>query len=136
MSTTDTTIPADVAAHVLWHYGREGGYQPGSFTASLLTTIGMADPSNLDRLAAGFPEYVAAVTAIQYDPQGIERLQRIVRGEVATAEPKAPQCPEALFNPDTGDLRRCVQQGRHEWHETPGGTQWRIPADATTDGPF
>ena len=83
MSINSPTIPADVAAHVLWHYGREGGYQPGSFTEQLLTCIGMADPSNLDRLAAGFPEYVAAVTAIQYDPQGIERLQRIAAGESA-----------------------------------------------------
>ena len=83
MSTNSPTIPADVAAHALWHYGRDGGYQPGSFTEQLLTTIGMADPSNLDKLAAGFPEYVAAVAAIQYDPNGVEHLQGIVRGEVA-----------------------------------------------------
>lgn len=132
MSTSSPTIPPDVAAHVLFHYGREGGYQAGSFTTALLTAMGTADPSNLDKLAAGFPEYVAAVTAIHYDPDGVERLQRIVRGEEATPEPKAPQCPEALFNPDSGDLRRCVQQGRHEWHETAGGTQWRMPGD----GPF
>lgn len=80
MSTSSPTIPADVAAHVLWHYGRDGGYQPGSFTEQLLTTIGMADPTNLDRLAAGFPDYVAAVAAIQYDPQGVERLQDIAAG--------------------------------------------------------
>jgi hypothetical protein len=83
MSTSSPTIPADVAAHVLFHYGHDGGYQAGSFTTSLLTTMGMADPSNLDKLATGFPEYVAAVTAIQYDPDGVARLQAIVRGEVA-----------------------------------------------------
>jgi hypothetical protein len=83
MNTSSPSIPADVAAHVLFHYGHDGGYQAGSFTTSLLTTIGTADPSNMDRLAAGFPEYVAAVTAIQYDPDGVAHLQAIVRGEVA-----------------------------------------------------
>ncbi|MFF4536600.1 hypothetical protein [Streptomyces aureus] len=80
MSTSSTSIPPDVAAHVLFHYGREGGYQAGSFTTSLLTAMGTADPSNLDRLALGFPEYVAAVTAIQYDPDGVEQLQDIAAG--------------------------------------------------------
>jgi hypothetical protein len=75
MSTSSPTIPPEVAAHVLFHYGREGGYQAGSFTTALLAAMGTADPSNLDRLAAGFPEYVAAVTAIHYDPDGVERLQ-------------------------------------------------------------
>jgi len=80
MSTNHPRIPADVAAHVLFHYGREGGYQAGSFTTALLSAMGTADPSNLDRLAVGFPEYVAAVTAIQYDPNGIARLQDIAAG--------------------------------------------------------
>lgn len=77
------TIPPDVAAHVLSHYGHEGGYQAGSFTTALLTAMGTADPVNLFRLSVGFPEYAAAVTAIQYDPGGVEHLQRIVRGESA-----------------------------------------------------
>lgn len=80
MNTSNPTIPADVAAHVLFHYGREGGYQAGSFTTALLTAMGTADPSNLDKLALGFPGYVAAVTAIHYDPNGIERLQDIAAG--------------------------------------------------------
>lgn len=136
MSTSSPTIPPDVAAHVLYHYGREGGYQAGSFTTALLHAMGTADPANLDRLAAGFPDYVAAVTAIQYDPDGVQRLQAIVRGEVTAEEASATQCPEALFNPDTGALRRCVQQGRHDRHQTDGGTQWEIPVDSTTDCPF
>ncbi|MFD1277370.1 hypothetical protein ACFQ51_52390 [Streptomyces kaempferi] len=57
--------------------------RPSSFTTALLTAMGTADPTNLDRLAAGFPDYVAAVTAIQYDPDGVARLQAIVQGEVA-----------------------------------------------------
>lgn len=136
MDTSSPTIPADVAAHVLFHYGRDGGYQAGSFTTALLNAMGTADPGNLDKLAAGFPEYVAAVTAIHYDPNGVERLQRIVRSETATGEPSVPQCPEALFNPDTGGLFRCVQRGRHEQHQTHGGTQWTVAVDASTDVPF
>jgi hypothetical protein len=80
MSLSSPTIPPDVAAHVLFHYGRDGGYQPGSFTEQLLVTMAMADQSNLGRLAVGFPEYVAAVTAIQNDPAGVERLQDIAAG--------------------------------------------------------
>jgi hypothetical protein len=83
MSTSNATITPDVAAHVLFHYGRAGGYQAGSFTTALLSAMGTADEANLDKLAASFPEYVAAVTAIQYDPAGVEHLQRIVRGEAA-----------------------------------------------------
>lgn len=136
MSTSSPTIPPDVAAHVLFHYGREGGYQAGSFTTALLNAMGTADPTNLDRLAAGFPGYVAAVTAIQYDPDGVERLQAIVRGETVSAEAAAPQCPSALLNPDTGDLLRCVRGGRHDWHQTPAGTEWRLPVGTTVEVPF
>lgn len=80
MATSSPTITPDVAAHVLFHYGRDGGYQAGSFTTNLLNAMGTADPGNLDRLATGFPEYVAAVTAIQYDPNGVQRLQDIAAG--------------------------------------------------------
>jgi hypothetical protein len=136
MSTNSPTIPPDVAAHVLAHYGREGGYQAGSFTTDLLSAMGKADPTNLDRLALGFPEYVAAVTAIQYDPNGVAHLQDIAAGEAVAGENPAPQCPEALINPDTGDLRRCVQRGRHDWHQTPGGTEWRVPVDSSIESPW
>jgi hypothetical protein len=52
------------------------------------------------------------------------------------AENPPPQCPEALYNPDTGNLRRCVQGGRHEDHQTAGGTQWRIDLDTATEMPW
>lgn len=76
-STTKTAITPEVAAHVLAHYGRDGGYHAGSFTRQLLVTMAMADPANRDRLATGFPAYVAAVTAIEYDPDGTEHLRDI-----------------------------------------------------------
>ena len=79
----DHAIPAETAAHVLFHYGRDGGYQAGSFTEQLIKTIDMADPGNRDKLAVGFPDYVAAVVAIQYDPNGVGHLQQIAAGQFA-----------------------------------------------------
>lgn len=80
MHTSSATIAADVAAHVLTFYGHDGGYPAGSFTQDLISLIDRADPSNQDRLAAGFPAYVAAVHAIQYDPDGTTRLKDIAAG--------------------------------------------------------
>ncbi|MEY9995816.1 hypothetical protein ABIE67_007848 [Streptomyces sp. V4I8] len=100
MSTTSPTIPPDVAAHVLFHYGREGGYQAGSFTTALLSAMGTADPTNLGRLAAGFPEYVAAVTAIHYDPNGVERLQDLAAGRcIRCKKDDGPNTPAGLCEP-------------------------------------
>jgi hypothetical protein len=51
-----------------------------------------------------------------------------------------PQCPEALYNPDTDTLRRCVL-GPHGglnlgvWHEAEDGIQWRIPDTEPKEGP-
>ena len=83
MSTSSPTISPDVAAHVLFHYGREGGYQAGGFTELIISAIDRADPSNKAKLERGFPEYVAAVNAMQYSSTGIEYLQSIVRGAAA-----------------------------------------------------
>jgi hypothetical protein len=97
MSHSSPTIPADVAAHVLFHYGHDGGYQAGSFTTHLITTIDAADPGNTDRVAVGFPEYVAAVTAIQYDPQGVERLKDIAAGRCTRCKnDDGPNTPDGL----------------------------------------
>lgn len=79
MSTNSPTIPPDVAAHVLAHYGR-GGYPVGDWAESLISLISRADDINRDRFAAGFPDYVAAITAIKYDPNGVARLQDIAAG--------------------------------------------------------
>lgn len=74
-----TSIPPEVAAHVLYHFGH-GGYPAGSFIQTLLKAIAIADSGNLDRIARGFPEYVAAVQAISYDPDGVAHLRRIAEG--------------------------------------------------------
>lgn len=136
MSTSTPAIPAETANHVLFHFGY-GGYQAGSFTQPLIQAIAAADVVNQDKLATVYPDYVAAVHAYQYDPDGIANLQRIAAGEQPAAETPEPQCPEALFNPDTGDLLRCiVPPGPHDWHKTPGGTEWRVSVDTSTEVPF
>lgn len=84
MSTNSPTIPPDVAAHVLFHYGHDG-CPAGDWVESLISLISRADDINRDRFAAGFPEYVAAITAIKYDPNGVEHLQDIAAG-------RCPRC--------------------------------------------
>ncbi|WP_171117876.1 MULTISPECIES: hypothetical protein [unclassified Streptomyces] len=76
MSTSSPTIPADVAAHVLSHFGR-GGYPAGDWTESLITLIDRADMTNRAKLLAAFPEYGAAVLLAKYDEEGIATLQRL-----------------------------------------------------------
>lgn len=44
----------------------------------------------------------------------------------------SPQCPEALYNPDTDTLRRCIRGPHQDWHETEGGLKWQD----NTDGPL
>ena len=100
MSPNSPNIPPDVAAHVLFHYGRDGGYQAGSFTTALLAAMGTADPSNLGKLASGFPEYVAAVIAMHYDPNGVERLQDIAAGRCTRCKQNdGPFVPSGLCEP-------------------------------------
>ncbi|MFD7465062.1 hypothetical protein [Streptomyces tendae] len=133
MSTTKPAIPAEVAAHVLSHYGR-GGYPAGDWTASLISLIDRADMVHRAKLTTTFPDYGTAIALAKYDEEGIATLQRILRGE--EPESATPQCPEGLFNPDTGDLLRCVREDRHELHRTPSGTHWRVPAASSTEVPF
>jgi hypothetical protein len=86
VSTNSPNIPPDVAAHVLAHYGR-GGYPAGDWAEDLIGLISRADNINRDRFAAGFPEYVAAITAIKYDPNGVEYLLDLAAG-------RCPRCKQ------------------------------------------
>ncbi|MFE9736179.1 hypothetical protein ACFYO9_37635 [Streptomyces sp. NPDC005863] len=130
MNPMSPTIPPDIAAHVLSHFGR-GGYPAGGWTESLITLIDRADMSNRAKLVTAFPEVGAAVLLAKYDEEGIAKLQRL-----AGADTPKPQCPEALFSPDTGDLRSCVQNGRHDDHQAADGAQWRIGLDEATGVPW
>lgn len=82
MSTTNPSIPTEVAAHVLSHYGR-GGYPAGDWTASLISLIDRADMVHQAKLTATFPDYGVAVLLAKYDEEGIATLQAIARSEVA-----------------------------------------------------
>lgn len=80
MSSNSTAIPPETARHVLWHFGADGGWQPGSFTQRLMEAFAAADVTHTARLAIAYPDYAAAFTAAQYDPDGIANLQRIAGG--------------------------------------------------------
>jgi hypothetical protein len=72
------TITEGTARHVLWHYGCEGGMQPGSYTERLMETIDAADMVNAEILRGAYPELVTAMLAAKNDIGGVPRLQRIV----------------------------------------------------------
>ncbi|SCD41194.1 hypothetical protein GA0115251_106943 [Streptomyces sp. TverLS-915] len=70
-------IPAETAAHVLWHEHRDAnGYPAGSFTAALLALWDQADDANSARLAAAWPDYAAA-RALAATTDGLNRLRTI-----------------------------------------------------------
>lgn len=94
MTTETITIPADVAAHVLSHFGR-GGYPAGDWTERLITLIDTADMVHRAKLASAFPDYGAAVLLAKYDEEGIATLQRI-----AGLPPTAIRCTRC--NQDDG----------------------------------
>ena len=76
-SSPEEVISPQQARHVLFQFGATGGYEGGSFTSHLLSTIAVADTSNRALLSRGFPGYVAAVNLAQGDMKGIEKLQLI-----------------------------------------------------------
>ncbi|MFP8944758.1 hypothetical protein ACLIYM_25445 [Streptomyces fenghuangensis] len=76
-----TSIPAEVARHVLWQFDTAGGHQPGTFTQHLMRAFCAADIVNFHRLSQTYPDYGAAVYAAQNDENGITRLQDIARGD-------------------------------------------------------
>lgn len=80
MSTDVPVIPAETANHVLFQFGR-GGYQAGTFTQHLISALCSADMANKAKLAEVYPDYAAAVIAMEYDRDGAANLQRIAVGE-------------------------------------------------------
>lgn len=47
----------EVARHLLWFAGHADGWQPGSFSESLIATLSRADLNNKEKLLKAFPEY-------------------------------------------------------------------------------
>ncbi|BBC30059.1 hypothetical protein SGFS_013530 [Streptomyces graminofaciens] len=80
MSTSNPTISSEVAAHVLSHFGRPGGYPAGDWTESLISLIDRADMTNRAKLLGAYPDYGAAITLAKYDEAGIDTLQAMATG--------------------------------------------------------
>ena len=83
MSTSSPTIPPETARHVLWMFGHEGGYQPGTFSQKLLELLAYAPPVQMAKLALGYPVETEAVRLAKYDEDGIDKLKALAVGEVA-----------------------------------------------------
>lgn len=76
-ATTDPEISPEVAAHVLWHFGCDGGSPASGFKTTLMLAIAQADMPNRERLAKGFPDYVAAFNLAQLTSHGTAALQKL-----------------------------------------------------------
>ncbi|NED75312.1 hypothetical protein G3I51_23915 [Streptomyces sp. SID9944] len=106
MSHDSPTITAEIAAHVLSHFGR-GGYPAGDWTESLITLIDRADMTNRARLTNAFPEYGAAIMLAKYAEDGINTLHAIARGGQAI---RCTRCrdEDGPFTPD-GRCEPCAR---------------------------
>jgi hypothetical protein len=76
MNTKRPKIPAEVAAHVLSHFGR-GGYPAGDWAELLITLIDRADGTNRVKLCTTFPDYGDAILLAKYNENGVAVLQAI-----------------------------------------------------------
>ena len=75
---TEEVPPEEVrqaALNVMGYYQIPGGYTPGGFTTSLISTYELADASNRIRLAFAFPAIVGALGYVQRnDIEGLTKL--------------------------------------------------------------
>ena len=83
MDAIDQYVTPETARHILWHWGRPGGAQPGSFTQKLMQAIDSADRVNTEILRVVYPGHVTALKST--DPATVTQLQRIAAGEEAAA---------------------------------------------------
>jgi hypothetical protein len=67
---------------VLWTFGHNGGYQPGTYHQKLLDLLAYAPPVELAKIAQIFPAEAEAVRMAKYDEDGISKLKGIAAGEV------------------------------------------------------
>lgn len=75
----EAEVSREVANHVLAVFGGGEGYAPGNFFWKLLEAAAVADSRNLWRLAAGFPEYAAAIRMWKFESGGADRLRAIAK---------------------------------------------------------
>ncbi|MYU20765.1 hypothetical protein [Streptomyces sp. SID8352] len=107
MTTTNHTIPAEVAAHVLSHFGR-GGYPASDWTEALISLIDRADMVHRAKLCTAFPAYGAAIALAKYDQNGITVLRQLT-GQKATGL-LCTNCGgnAGPFNLTTGQCENCA----------------------------
>lgn len=99
MSTKTTAIPADVAAHVLFHFGHKG-IPAGEWAESLITLIARADMVHKAKLTAAFPDYAGAVLLAQYADNGVSVLKDIAAGRCTRCkQDDGPLTPSGLCEP-------------------------------------
>lgn len=99
MSTSGHSIPADVASHVLFHFGHTG-IPAGDWTESLITLIARADMVNKAKLTAAFPDYAGAVLLAQYADDGISVLKDIAAGRCTRCkQTDGPFTPSGMCEP-------------------------------------
>ena len=70
-------ITQDDARHVLHYFGKEGGWQGGSYTQKLIELLGVADQDNFSKLASVYPGLAAAHYLATTERNGIEILKNI-----------------------------------------------------------
>ena len=108
MSTNSPTIAAETARHVLWHYGANGGYQPGSFTQRLMEAIAAADVVHTARLRVMYPELVDAMVLAGTSRDGIARLQEAAGIKAAPLRCTRCQGEDGPFT-DAGLCEACAR---------------------------
>jgi hypothetical protein len=75
---------AHLTRQVLYMYGTPDlgvVVEPGSFRRCLIDAAARADTENRLRLSLGFPELIATVNAIEYVPDGSDRLVALLEVE-------------------------------------------------------
>lgn len=71
----------EAANHVLFHLTGSEGFQPGSFTTSLLDTANKADRANFDRLRFAFPLEMLYLSAAKNDYDGLDLVRRVAKSK-------------------------------------------------------
>lgn len=66
------------AHHILFHFGADYGFEPGSFTKNLIRAYAAAGANDRAKLAAIYPGVAAAYNMADKDENGIVKLQELV----------------------------------------------------------
>jgi hypothetical protein len=76
----NSPITPEIAAHVLFHFGRDGGYPASGFPTALMGLIDKADVVNRALLKRAYRGYVTAMELAKNTEDGIATLAQIAEG--------------------------------------------------------